>query len=190
MTKVAVVFADGCEEIEALTPVDVMRRLGIEVTMVGLDKLHIMGAHEIPLEMQTTISLALLDYDAVVFPGGSTGAANLRESNELMEIMRKRQANGQWNAAMCAAPLAFARYGLLDGHQFTCFPGIEKEIAHTNPTAIFSPAITVVDEAGHLITSRGPATAMAFAFKIAQVLGVATTDMQDDMLYTYLKQEI
>ena len=107
-----------------------------------------------------------------------------------MAIMQARQANGQWNAAMCAAPLAFARYGLLDGHQFTCFPGVEKEIVQTNSTANFSPAITVVDEAGHLITSRGPATAMAFAFKIAQVLGVATTDMQDAMLYTYLKQEI
>ena len=190
MTSVAVVLADGCEEIEALTPVDVLRRLGAEVTMVGLAGLKIQGAHGIELTADTTLSAALADYDCVVFPGGSTGAENLRASDELMALMQARQAAGQWNATMCAAPLAFARYGLLGGRRYTCYPGVEKAIGQTNPTAVFSPAITVVDEAGHLVTSRGPATALAFAFKIAQVLGIATTTMQDEMLYTYLKQEI
>lgn len=190
MTSVAVVLADGCEEIEALTPVDVLRRLGVAVTMVGLTGLKIQGAHGIELTADTTLSAALVDYDCVVFPGGSTGAENLRASDELMTLMQARQAAGQWNAAMCAAPLAFARYGLLDGRRYTCYPGVETAIKQTNPTAVFSPAITVVDEAGHLVTSRGPATALAFAFKIAQVLGIATTTMQDEMLYTYLKQEI
>ena len=166
MTSVAVVLADGCEEIEALTPVDVLRRLGAEVTMVGLAGLKIQGAHGIELTADTTLSAALADYDCVVFPGGSTGAENLRANDELMTLMQARQVAGQWNAAMCAAPLAFARYGLLDGRRYTCYPGVETAIKQTNPTAVFSPAITVVDEAGHLVTSRGPATALAFAIAL------------------------
>lgn len=190
MTRIAVVLADGCEEIEALTPIDVFRRLGIETTIVGLTSLTVTGAHQIPLTAQETLTSGLVDYDCVVFPGGSVGAANLRDSDELMKLMQARQQAGKWNAAMCAAPLAFARYGLLDGHRFTCYPGVEEEIAKTNPQATFDPAITVVDEAGHLITSRGPATALAFAYRIAQTLGVATADLEDGMLYTYLKQNI
>lgn len=183
MTRVAVVLADGCEEIEALTPVDVFRRLGVEVTMVGLTSRQVTGAHRIPLTCETTVSPALLDYDCVVFPGGTPGATNLRDSDELMEIMRQRQAAGKWNAAMCAAPLAFARYGLLDGHTYTSYPGIDEEIAQTNPTAEFSEDITAVDQAGHLITSRGPATAMAYAFKIAETLGLEVENLKKDMLY-------
>lgn len=189
MTRVAVMLAPGCEEIEALTPVDVLRRLGVEVTTVGLAARQVMGAHQIPLTADVSLAelgAGLLDFTAVVFPGGTGGAHALRDSDELMALMQARQAAGQWNAAMCAAPLAFARYGLLDGHDYTCFPGVEDEIRETNPTARCHPDLTVVDEEGRLITSRGPATAMAFAFCIATTLGIDPDGVKKAMLYPML----
>lgn len=192
MIKVAVMLAPGSEEIEALTPVDVLRRLDITVTTVGLTGRSLLGAHQIPLTADTSLAELgrdLLTYTAVVFPGGTAGAEALRDSDELMTLMQARQAAGQWNAAMCAAPLAFARYGLLDGHDYTCFPGIEDQIKGTNPTARFHPDLTVVDPAGHLITSRGPATALAFAYCIATTLGVDPAAVKRAMLYPLLFTE-
>ncbi|WP_394801204.1 DJ-1/PfpI family protein, partial [Parabacteroides merdae] len=76
-----------------------------------------------------------------------------------MAIMQKRQSLGKWCAAMCAAPIALARYGLLDGHDYTCYPGIEKETQQLAPNGHFKEELTVTDQASHLVTSRGPATA-------------------------------
>ncbi len=188
--KVAVVLADGCEEVEALTPIDVFRRLGIQADMVGLTSKDVMGAHQIPLQCEKVVDDSLLDYDCVIFPGGMGGAHALRDNDRLMDLMKQRQAAGKWNAAMCAAPIAFARYGLLDNHDYTCFPGIDEETKQVAPTGHFKETITVVDHDGHLITSRGPATAMAYAFQIAEVLGVDTKELQHQMLYDYLKKNI
>lgn len=183
MTKVAVVFANGCEEIEGLSVVDVLRRMGIEVTMVGLGSTDIMGAHQIKLTCDAIVDNELLNYDLVAFPGGRIGAENLRDSDELMELMNQRYSAGKWNAAMCAAPIAFARYGLLDDCDYTCFPGINEEIAQVAPSAKFIERITVVDEAKKIVTSRGPATALAYAYQIAQVLGYDTKEIKHQMLY-------
>lgn len=190
MTKVAVVLANGCEEVEALTPVDVFRRLGVQADMVGLGSQNINGDHNIKLTCDQVVDKRLLDYDCVIFPGGVGGATNLRDSDELMDLMKQRQAAGKWNAAMCAAPIAFARYGLLDGHDFTCYPGFEKQIAQVSLTAHFKQDITVVDRDGHIITSRGPATAMAYAFRIAETLGLDTKQLKQGMLYDFLAKNI
>lgn len=135
MAKVAVVFAPGCEEVEGLTIVDVLRRMGIETTMVGLEDLHVPGAHGIELTCDEVMSDRLLNYDVVAFPGGRGGAQKLRDNDKLMKLMQKRNAENKWDAAMCAAPIALARYGLLDNHNYTCFPGINEEIAKVAPTA-------------------------------------------------------
>lgn len=188
--KVAVVLANGCEEVEALTPIDVFRRMGIQADMVGLGSQEIMGAHDITLHCDKVVDDSLLDYDCVIFPGGMGGAHHLRDNDQLMALMKQRQAAGKWNAAMCAAPLAFARYGLLDGHDYTCFPGIDEETKQVAPTGHFKEDITVVDHDGHIITSRGPATALAYAFEIANTLGVDTKTIQHQMLYDFLKANI
>ena len=91
---------------------------------------------------------------------------------------------------MCAAPIALAHYGLLDNHDYTCYPGINEEIQKEVPTARFHKEITVVDKKAKILTSRGPATALAYAFKIAEVLGVDTKQIKKDMLYDYLAQNI
>lgn len=190
MVKAAVIFADGAEEIEGLTSVDVLRRLNVECDMVGLDKKNIIGDHNIPLECSKIVDDSLLDYDIVIFPGGLTGAQNLRDSVKLKNLMLKRHHEGKWNAAMCAAPIAFSRYGLLNNANYTCYPGFEDEISQESPTSYFSTNITVTDEEQKIITSRGPATALAFAYQIAEILGIDTAGLQEGMLYDYLKENI
>lgn len=190
MKKAAVVFANGCEEIEGLTSIDVFRRLGIQADMVGLGSTNINGDHNIKLTCDKIVDDSLLNYDVVVFPGGVDGANNLRNDDQLMKIMQQRQQAGKWNAAMCAAPIAFARYGLLNNNDYTCYPGFDKQCNADAKDARFHEDIVVVDPKGHIITSRGPATAMAFAFKIADTIGVDSSDVQEGMLYNYLKKNI
>lgn len=182
-------FAPGCEEVEGLTIIDVLRRMGIEATMVGLEGIHVPGAHGIDLTCDTVMDDHLLDYDLVAFPGGRGGAQKLRDNDQLMALMKQRNAEGKWNAAMCAAPIALARYGLLNNHNYTCFPGINEEIAKIAPTATFKTDITVVDDDGKIVTSRGPATALAFAYQIAAVLGYKTDKIKHEMLYDYLMEQ-
>lgn len=190
MAKVAVVFAPGCEEIEGLTVVDVLRRLGVEAKMVGLESKDVMGAHDIKLSCDEVVGDQLLDYDLVAFPGGMGGSERLRDSEQLKQLMVQRNKEGKWDAAMCAAPIALARYGLLDGHDYTCYPGMEEQIQKEVPSARFHEDITVVDDNAKILTSRGPATALAYAFRIAEVLGVDIKQIKHDMLYDYLAQNI
>lgn len=189
MTKVAVVFAPGCEEVEGLSIVDVLRRMGIETTMVGLEGIKVPGAHGIELTCDHVLDDHLLDYDLVAFPGGRGGAEKLRDNERLADLMRQRNQHGKWNAAMCAAPIALAKYGLLDGRDYTCFPGINEEVDRLAKNARFKETITVVDEAGKVVTSRGPATALAFAYQIAEVLGYDTKQIKHEMLYDYLMEQ-
>ena len=190
MTKVAVVFADGCEEVEGLSVVDVLRRLGVETDMVGLTSKEVNGDHSIKLTCDKVVDDSLLDYDLVAFPGGMTGSANLRDNANLRDLMIKRHEQGKWDAAMCAAPRALARYGVLNDANFTCYPGIEKECLKDQPNAHFSERITVTDNDKKILTSRGPASAWAFGYAIAEALGVDTKALKKGMLYDYLADNI
>lgn len=190
MTKVAVVFSDGCEEVEGLSVVDVLRRLNIECDMYGLDKKEIIGDHNIKVMCDYIVDDSLLDYDLVAFPGGRPNAIHLRDSEKLAKIMIKRHEEGKWDAAMCAAPIALGRYGVLKDARFTCYPGFEKEILEDCPTAKFETSITVTDEEHKVLTSRGPATAWAYAYAIAEIFGVDTTEIKKGMLYDYLGSHI
>ncbi|WP_281165895.1 DJ-1 family glyoxalase III [Liquorilactobacillus sicerae] len=190
MTKVAVVFADGCEEVEGLSVVDVLRRLGIQTDMVGLISKDVMGDHKIKITCDKVVDDSLLAYDLVAFPGGMTGSANLRDNQKLQDLMVKRHENGQWDAAMCAAPRALARYGILADADYTAFPGIDQETKQDAPTGNFKEDITVTDQEHKILTSRGPATAWAFAYAIAETLGYDTKDLKHGMLYDYLADNI
>lgn len=190
MPKVAVVFANGCEEVEGLSVVDVLRRLNIDCDMVGLDKKEINGDHNIKLTCDKVVNDSLLDYDLVAFPGGKTGAQNLRDDQNLRDLMVKRHQEGKWDAAMCAAPIALGRYGVLNDANFTCYPGFEEQVQKDCPTAKFKETITVTDSDKKVITSRGPATAWAYAYAIAEALGVNTDALKEGMLYNYLAKNI
>lgn len=191
MTKTAaVMIADGCEEVEALSPVDVLRRIGATVDMVGLGKSQITSAHGVTLTCDKVLDDSLLDYDIVIFPGGTTGAKNLRDNDQLMGLMQKRAQQKKWNAAMCAAPTAFSRYGLLDGHNYTVFPGLEGQIQEEAKNATHTDNIVEIDRDANLVTSRGPATAFAYSYAIAESLGYDTTDVREAMQYNYLVDNI
>jgi 4-methyl-5(b-hydroxyethyl)-thiazole monophosphate biosynthesis len=168
MPKRALVFlAEGFEEVEAVTPVDFLRRAGIEVTTVavGNDKT-VTGAHGVPVVADKTMAdIAGLPYDAVVLPGGMPGSKNLAVSDGVNAVIREAAAKGKPIAAICAAPVVvLAPAGLLAGKKFTCFPGMEKDAAD----AVWREEPVVVD--GNLITSRGAGTAALFALAVIEHL--------------------
>lgn len=177
MTKVALMLANGFEEIEALTVVDVLRRAEISCDMVGFEAT-VTGSHGITVQADQVFSGSLADYDVVVLPGGMPGAANLRDNESLMAELRRFQEADQHIAAICAAPIALANAGVLKDKSFTCYDGIQEQI--TDGT--YQKETVVVD--GKLITSRGPATALAFSYALVEQLGGDADSLRTAMLYT------
>jgi len=160
-----IVFAEGFEEVEALTPADVLRRAGVEVALVGLEGVAVVGAHGLVLQMDRALR-EREEVDAVILPGGLPGAENLSRSKTLLNILRGQLDSGKTVAAICASPgLVLGRNGLLKGKRATCYPGFEK---HFGADATFVEEAVVKD--GNLITSRGPGTAFDFALALAKEL--------------------
>ena len=149
MTKVAVVFAEGFEEIEALSPVDVFRRAGFDCNMLGLESASVTGSHGIQVAMDGVFDGNFADYDLVVLPGGMPGSTNLRDNQALIASLQEAAKAGKYLAAICAAPIVLERAGLLEGRKFTCFPGVEEQIT----SGEHQTDLVVVD--GNIVTSRG-----------------------------------
>jgi len=163
--KVLVMLAQGCEEIEAVTTIDILRRAGVEVTSTGLDDLPVLGAHGVMLLADTTLDLAQhQDFDMIVLPGGLPGTTNLRNDKRLAALLRKMAHDGKQLAAICAAPSVLAAAGLLDGRKATCYP----TCLDGYPKVDLQTAAVVED--GNLTTSRGPGTAMDFALTLVERL--------------------
>jgi 4-methyl-5(b-hydroxyethyl)-thiazole monophosphate biosynthesis len=169
MAKKALVFlAEGFEEVEAVTPIDYLRRAGVEVTIAALGGEIVTGSHSIPVKVDTTLGdlvkqgrAASAAWDAVVLPGGMPGADNLAASEALGSFVREMAAAGKWVCAICASPaVVFAPLGLLEGKKFTCYPGMEKSVSGGR----WSGDRVVID--GNVITSRGAGTAGNFAAAI------------------------
>jgi len=169
-----VVLAEGFEEIEAITPVDVLRRAEVNVIVAGLGGNSVTGAHGVAI----ITDIAFDDYgslpDAVVSPGGLPGAEKLASSVKVKDMILKMNSEQRLIAAICASPaLVLAPAGILSGRTATCYPGLEKNFL---PDVKFVKEKVVQD--GNIITSRGPATALDFALKIAENLaGKAKADM-------------
>lgn len=163
--KVAVLFADGFEEIEALSVVDYLRRADITVDMISINnQLEVVGAHTIKLTCDMQLSELNSDYDAVVLPGGLPGAEHLRDSEEVISFVQKMNTENKIVAAICAAPIVLERAGLTKGKIGTSYPGFENQLTYDE----YKEDIVVQD--GNLITARGPATAVYFALKLIEVL--------------------
>ncbi len=164
---VLVPLAPGCEELEAVTIIDLLRRAEIEVVTAGLDADPVRASRGVVLVPDTDLDTALQrDYDMVVLPGGATGADNLSADTRIGELLKKMANSGRFTAAICAAPKVLAGHGLLDGKQATCYPG---HIHADNPQHIhLSDQPVVID--GQVITSRGPGTAMDFALTLIETL--------------------
>lgn len=159
---VYVFLADGFEEIEALTTVDVLRRAGIPVKCVGVNTDIVTGAHGIKVLSDIELSNIILDeaLSAVVLPGGMPGALHLFESEAVLNAATFANNNNKTVAAICAAPFVLGELGLLNGKKATCYPGFES---HLKGALLQSTPVT---RDGNIITANGPAAATAFAREI------------------------
>jgi 4-methyl-5(b-hydroxyethyl)-thiazole monophosphate biosynthesis len=167
MASVLVPLAQGCEELEAVTVVDLLRRAGIHVVTAGLDAQPVHASRGVVLVPDTTLDEALQgDYDMVILPGGLPGADHLGDDERIMALLQEMMVNGKYIAAICAAPRVLARAGLLEGRQATSYPGAIETAAI--PGLEYSDQAVVTD--GNLVTSRGPGTAMDFALHLIELL--------------------
>jgi 4-methyl-5(b-hydroxyethyl)-thiazole monophosphate biosynthesis len=165
MSKALVLFADGSEELEAVTIVNILRRGGINVTLAGLHAGALRGSRSIVITPDTTLDEALAhDYDMVVLPGGLPGTDHLKADARVLKLLQRMNGEGKYVAAICAAPSVLATAGLLDGKRATCYPTCLDEF----PKVKLQTSAVVED--GNIITSRGPGTAMDFALSLVERL--------------------
>ena len=167
--KAVVLLAEGFEEVEAVTPIDYLRRAGVEVTTAAIGESQaVKGSRGIPVNADTTLAgLAkqgkadAASWDAVVIPGGLPGATNLAASKEVGALIKGMAAAGKWVCAICASPaMVLAPLGLLSGKKFTCYPGKEQTVKD----GTWAEDRVVID--GNIITSRSAGTAGNFAIAI------------------------
>ena len=164
MVRVLVAVCTGSEEIETVTPVDVLRRAGAEVVLAasGADLIVTMS-RGIRLQADSLLSSQSSEnWDMVVVPGGP-GASNLRDDANLVKILKDQQASGKWIASICASPVVVLKtHGILEGLNATCYPALADQLPGRSNDRV------VVD--GKVITSQGPATSMDFALELVKVL--------------------
>ena len=166
MSKIGIFMADGCEEIEGLTVVDIVRRAKMEIVMISVT-----GKKEVTSSHGVTFLADVLaeetgyeDLDGIVLPGGMPGTTNLKEDENVRKAVQEAYDDGRYVAAICAAPTILADMGLLKGKRATCYPDMESEIED----AYLTGAPVATDE--NIITSQGVGTAIDFALKLIEVL--------------------
>ena len=164
MSHAISILAPGFEETEAVTFIDLLRRAGVAVTVLGLASREVRGSHDIVIAADKPFDEFSGQFDAVVLPGGMPGATNLSNAPRLLELIRAAHKRGALCAAICAAPIVLGKAGILAGVKATCFPGFEKELGG----ALFKEEAVVRD--GNVITSRGVGTAIPFALEVVAYL--------------------
>lgn len=162
-----VFLADGFEEMEAIAPVDVLRRCGAQVLTVSItEDREVKGSHGIPVLADCVASVCNFDdADAVILPGGLPGADNLENSSTVKKVLLKTNEKGAICAAICAAPKVLGKFGLLNGKQATCAPGFENELTGAEK---LDERVVV---SNNIITACGAGAAYEFAFALAEKLG-------------------
>ena len=159
-------LADGFETVEALAPVDVMRRAGIEVVTVSImGGREVVSAHGVPVVADVMFGeVSYDDADALVLPGGGVGTENLSAHTQLREQLVAAFGKGTLIAAICAAPMVLGRIGILKGCKATCYPGCEGDLSGAEYTA------AGVERSGNIITGCGPGVSFDFGFAIVERL--------------------
>jgi len=176
-----VILANGCEEVEAITPIDYLRRAGIEVTVAGLGSREVIGGHGIAIAADTVLDdIDDEDFDCVVVPGGGGGSKAIAADPTAQAFLKKQATKGRLIAAICAAPALVLGQacGLLAGRRFTCYPGMEGLV----PEGRFEDS-RVVDD-GDLITARAAGCAGEFAVAIVRALagGIKASELASSVL--------
>lgn len=163
--KVLVPIADGIEEIETVSIIDVLRRAGALVTVASVDQLQVIASRGVKLVADQLIALCSDTYDLIALPGGMPGAEHLRDSKDLTAMLMCQRKEGRIYAAICASPaVVLQHHGLLGDRRATCHPNFTERLENTEAVE----SRVVVD--GTCITSRGPGTALEFALKLVELL--------------------
>lgn len=166
---VYVILGKGFEELEALAPVDILRRCGVDVCTAGIGGKTVEGSHGIPVVADCTVEeIDQGKLNMIVLPGGLGGVQSMLDCPVALEAIQQAWNDGKYVAAICAAPMVLARLGISNGRSITSYPGIEDQLGQCD---YHTDRAVVVD--GNLITSRGPGTAMAFGLELARILGGA-----------------
>jgi 4-methyl-5(b-hydroxyethyl)-thiazole monophosphate biosynthesis len=164
--KILVPLAEGFEEIEAMSVVDILRRADVEVVTAGLKEGLAQGAHKVKVMPDTTLEkIDYRDFDGLVLPGGAPGFINLGNDERILNMAREMDRAGKYVAAICAAPSVLIKAGVLQGRRATVSPSGKAQV---EDCADFSEDRVVVDK--NLITSRSPGTAVEFSLKLVEVL--------------------
>lgn len=159
-------LADGFEEVEALCPVDIMRRAGLEVTTIGVGKREITGSHGITVLADIADSgLCLKDVELIFLPGGMPGTKNLDASATVHNAINTALEQGAYIAAICAAPMILGKRGLLNGKKAVCYPGFEQ---YLEGAILSSNEKIAVD--GRIITAKGMGVASELGFELVKIL--------------------
>ena len=179
--KVVEFLVDGFEQIEAMAPIDLLRRAEIEVDIVSVFNVSsVKSSHNVTIETEKNMNdINLDDYDMIILPGGP-GTVKYKESKFLLDsLIRYNENKGKYIAAICAAPSILAHLGILNGKNAACFPSVESELIEGG--AILSKSKVVVD--GNIITSRGAGTAIDFSLKLIEILkGSVEAEKISDMI--------
>ena len=170
--QILVPIVDGCEEVEAVSIIDCLRRAGAQVTVASCNpdgNLQIQASRGVLLTADTHISQCNgKPYHIIALPGGMPGAEHLRDSPELTQLLLAQKQAGKWYAAICAAPaVVLSHHGLLDNVQATCYPSFIEKLEGALPQA---GTTAVVDEKKRVITAQGPGNALEFSYKIIDAL--------------------
>lgn len=181
MNIVYVLLAEGFEEIEALTPADVLRRAGIEVFLVSTSEtLEVTGAHKIVVKADKMLELTdALSATVIILPGGMPGTNNLNNNPIVKQVIHTHATQGKTTAAICAAPIILGDMNLLNGQQATCYPGYENRLrgaVHLNEQVVVS---------NQYITANGAGAAMAFSLKLVEILksSAIAKDLAQKMMF-------
>ncbi|RLJ07860.1 MAG: DJ-1 family protein [Candidatus Aenigmatarchaeota archaeon] len=161
--KVLVPLADGFEEMEAATTINILKRGGLDVVVAGLPGTIVRGSRGLKVMLEKKLDdLDINDFDALVLVGGYPGYKNLSQSNNILRAVVEFDEKKKLIAAICGAPSVLAKTGILDDRRATIYPGLEKEIPRPRGGRV------VIDE--HIITSQGPGTAIDFALAVLERL--------------------
>ncbi|MBN1407934.1 MAG: DJ-1/PfpI family protein [Calditrichaceae bacterium] len=180
MPSALIILSPGFEEIEAVTVIDLLRRASIQVTIAGLTDRLITGSHNIAVMADTALSMVNhTDFDILVLPGGQPGTNNMKTNPMILKWIQERHANGQWIAAICAAPTVLHAAGITKNLNLTSYPAEKDTFTGSN----YSEDNVVIDD--HIITSRGVGTAIDFSLAIiAKILDQSAADnIQTKIIY-------
>lgn len=188
--KVALFIENGSEELELIAPLDVMRRANLEVDVISANNEDfITSAHNVKIMADKKIEEInnILDYDAIVIPGGMPGSTLLRDNKKIIEFYQTMYNSGKLVAAICAAPIVLSAAGITDDKEVTSYPGFDKEINYKNYN---SEKAVVIDK--NVITAQGPAVAILFGYEIVNYLLQDNTaeDVKEAMLVPVLKNNL